>query len=33
MGGKYTIDAVSAPATDPFFFGFKTVQISANIIK
>ena len=33
QGAKYTLNVVSAPATNPWFFGFKEVHVSANIIK
>ena len=33
QGGKYVLNVVSAPATNPWFFGIKEVNVSANVIK
>jgi len=33
MGASKVYNIVSSTATNPFFFGFKEVQISANLVK
>lgn len=33
QGAKYTLNVVSAPATNPWFFGIKEVHVSANLVK
>ena len=33
QGAKYILNVVSAPATNPWFFGIKEVHVSANLVK
>ena len=33
QGAKYILNVVSAPATNPWFIGFKEVHVSANLVK
>lgn len=33
LGGKTVLDLVTTSTTDPFFFGIKQIDMSANVIK